>query len=84
MNLNELRNEIDQIDHDMRELFEKRMSVVKKVKAYKKEHHINVLDITRESDVIHKNVSELNDETLKDTYQRFLQFVMDLSKELQQ
>ena len=84
MNLNELRNEIDLIDQDMRELFEKRMSIVKKVKAYKKEHQMNILDSSRELDVIHKNVSKINDETLRDAYQRFLQFVMDLSKELQQ
>ncbi|MGA0351454.1 MAG: chorismate mutase [Acholeplasmataceae bacterium] len=84
MNLNELRNEIDRIDHDMRELFEKRMMIVKKVKAYKKEHQMHILDSTRELDVIHKNVSELSDDRLKNAYQRFLQFLMDLSKELQQ
>ena len=84
MTLKEMRLEIDRIDEEMLQLFEERMDIVKLVKSYKKEHQLNVLDTTREQQVLEKNLLKLKDKTLEKAYIKFLQHLMDLSKELQQ
>lgn len=84
MTLKEMRLEIDRIDEEMLQLFEERMGIVKLVKSYKKEHQLNVLDTTREQQVLEKNLLKLKDKTLEKAYIKFLQHLMDLSKELQQ
>jgi monofunctional chorismate mutase len=81
--LNELRVEIDLIDDAIRNLFEKRMDIVKQVKIYKKENQIQILDKNREEEVIEKNISKLKDASLEEPYKKFLVFMMDLSKDLQ-
>ena len=43
MDLKELRDQIDQIDIQIQDLFEQRMDVVKSVAAYKKQHQLPVL-----------------------------------------
>ena len=48
MELNELRNQIDQIDKEMAVLFEKRMKIVKQIGEYKKENNLPILDKKRE------------------------------------
>ena len=55
MELNELRNQIDQIDKEMAVLFEKRMKIVKQIGEYKKENNLPILDKKREEEVIEKN-----------------------------
>ena len=83
-NLKELRKEIDVIDDAIRKLFEERMNIVKQVKIFKKEHQIQILDKKREDEVIEKNIKKLNDDSLKESYKKFLEFMMEISKELQQ
>ena len=48
MDLNELRDQIDQIDDVLLRLFEQRMHLAAQVAAYKKEHGLPVLDRKRE------------------------------------
>ena len=48
MNLDKLRNEMDTIDSELVELFQKRMNVVAQVSDYKKEHKLPTLDKLRE------------------------------------
>ena len=83
-NLEELRQEIDVIDDEIRKLFEERMNIVKQVKIFKKEHQIQILDKKREEEVIDKNIKKLNDDSLKGSYKKFLEFLIEISKELQQ
>lgn len=82
-NLDELRKEIDRIDDSMRILFEQRMNIVKQVKAFKKNNNIDVLDKQREKEVISKNLSKLQDTSLMEAYEKFLNHLMEVSKELQ-
>lgn len=84
MNLKALRDDIDNIDEKMRILFEERMTIVKKVKEYKKKHAVDIYDKTREDEVISKNVSQLKDPSLEKSYEKFLIHLMQLSKDLQQ
>ncbi|MBT4135581.1 chorismate mutase [archaeon] len=46
--LNEFRKEIDEIDSEILKLLGRRHRVVKKVKKYKKENNIEVVDLNRE------------------------------------
>lgn len=82
-NLAELRQEIDIIDDAIRKLFEERMNIVKQVKKYKKEHQIQILDKNREDEVIERNISKLKDQSLKKPYKKFLEYMMEISKDLQ-
>ncbi|MBQ7101645.1 MAG: chorismate mutase, partial [Clostridia bacterium] len=56
MNLDELRLEIDKVDHELVNLFSRRMNIAADIAAYKKENHLPVLDASRER-------SKLNDLT---------------------
>ena len=48
MNLDELRLEIDKVDHELVDLFSRRMNIAADIAAYKKENHLPVLDASRE------------------------------------
>lgn len=54
LDLKELRNEIDRLDTQIQQLFERRMDIVKAVAAYKKEHDLPVLHAGRENEVLDK------------------------------
>jgi monofunctional chorismate mutase len=82
--LNSIRKDIDIIDQEMKALFLKRMELVSLVKAYKKEHNLQVLDLKREQEVLSKQLESIEDETLKTLYESFLKHVMSLSKAYQQ
>lgn len=81
--LEEIRLKLDDIDHEMRELFEKRMKLVAEVKAFKKTHNLPILDAEREKNMIESHVSKIKDEHLKEAYISFLVHVMNLSKDAQ-
>ncbi len=80
----ECRKEIDEIDQELMQLFEKRMHVVKDVIAYKKANNMEIFQSAREKDVIEKNVSRIKDETLKIYANEFLVHMMNISKSYQQ
>jgi monofunctional chorismate mutase len=82
--LDSIRKDIDIIDQEMKALFLKRMALVTLVKAYKKEHNLQVLDLKREQEVLSKQLESIEDETLKTLYESFLKHVMSLSKAYQQ
>ena len=50
--LQQARETINEIDAQMAELFEKRMSAVRQVLAYKRKHQLPSLDASREQIVI--------------------------------
>ncbi|WP_406541508.1 chorismate mutase [Clostridium ljungdahlii] len=61
-----LRDEINKIDKEMIELFEKRAKVSRKVAEYKMENSMDILDKSREEEVIKVNLKNLKDKSIKD------------------
>ena len=60
--MNELENareEINEIDREMAKLFEKRMTAAREVAKYKKEHALPITDALREEQLIKKNSEQL-------------------------
>ena len=64
-NLETLRKEIDEIDKQLAVLIEKRLEIVTKVGAYKKENNIPIQDIKRDKAVINNALRNINDEKLR-------------------
>lgn len=83
MNLNELRNEIDDIDLQMIELFKRRMAVSKQIGKIKRELGLPIYDPIREEFILEKRHVQLNNEELWPFYRSFLIKLFDLSKEYQ-
>ena len=82
LDINKLREEINEIDREMVELFKKRMSVAASVAQYKKERGIPVLDAARERALLGK-ISDMAGEEL-DGYARTLYHTMlDVSRAYQ-
>lgn len=52
--LDEIRNEIDAIDAQMRVLFEQRMDCIQAVAEYKYSNHGNIFDQSREEKMLKK------------------------------
>lgn len=83
LDLNEIRQEIDAIDRQIVACFEKRMDIVLKVAAYKIENNMQVLDATREQQVIAKNKALLNNKEYEAALECVLNEMMRVSRELQ-
>lgn len=81
--LEKYRKEIDEIDRQLIELFEKRMNVSAKVAEYKKENNIPIYNGERESQVITNNVHRLKNDKYEILARRFFIGIMELSRELQ-
>ena len=82
--LEQARLEINEIDAAMAELFERRMTAVEKVAAYKKENGMQIFDPVREKQVLDNNVARLQNEDLKPYYADFLKNAMRVSRAYQQ
>lgn len=82
-NLNNYRNEINQLDKEITQLVEKRLHVAQKIAAYKKEHDLPIFDQSREEQVIEKNVRHLKNPDYKPYLRDFYKKLMDISKEVQ-
>ena len=78
--LEQARTIINEVDHDMAALWEKRMQAVKMVVEYKMEHQLPVFDGAREKGVIERNSALIQDEQLKSYYVEMLQMLMEISK----
>lgn len=78
-----LRDEIEEIDNQLRELFIKRMDISKLVGKYKVENNLPVLDNAREKELLLKYQNKLNNNTLWPYYKEFIINLMKLSKEIQ-
>ncbi len=83
LDLNELRNEINEIDAGLVQLFEKRMELVAKVAEYKIENEIPVLNSEREAQVIKQNLENLKNKNLRNEMEAFFHDVMEISKDFQ-
>lgn len=83
MDLSECRKEIDKIDKELVELFERRMNVAIKVAEYKIENNIPILNEAREAEVIENNVNRLNNKEYSKLTEKFFANLMELSRSLQ-
>ena len=82
--LEKQRAEIDAIDREIVELFERRMQVVVDVARIKKVNGIAILDASRGKEVIAKVQSYLKDATLKEELAEAYETLMKVSKDYQQ
>lgn len=78
-----LRNEIDRIDKELVNLFEKRMDIVLKMVEYKRKNNLDIYDKSREEEVIEKNLLGLKNKSYKKYLKEFIQETMNISKKLQ-
>ncbi len=81
--MEDLRKQLDEIDSEMRALFEKRLDVVYKIGQYKKSHNLAILDQGREDEIIKKGLEKVNNKNYRQYYQDFLKFLFTISKDLQ-
>ena len=81
--LEKLRKAIDDIDHEMVRLFEARMRAVSEVANYKAKNGIALYDPQREADIIERNTSYLQDESLRPHYVLFQKSLMKISRNFQ-
>jgi len=82
--LEQCRKEIDEIDKELINLFERRMDVAIRVANYKKENNLPIYDEERESKVIKKNVDNLKNKNYDLLARRFFLSIVELSRSLQE
>ena len=82
MEQNSLRDRIDEIDHKIVSLFGERMEVSKEIAAYKKEHHIPILDPAREREKL-AAVAEASPEEIRDYTRTLYRMMFELSRSYQ-
>ena len=82
MELSQLRQQIDDIDRQLTELFKKRMNVSAAVAEYKKQNGMNVLDSSRERALLAK-VSDLAGEEFEEYTRTLYATILDLSRSYQ-
>ena len=81
--LKKYRDEIDNIDKQITERFEKRMDISKEIAKCKKENNIGILNAKREEEVIQKNISYLKNKEYRFVLEGFFRNLMNLSKLIQ-
>lgn len=82
MDMENLRNEIDEIDDSLVRLFEKRMQSTARLAKYKKEHSVPVSDRTREREIIYRMSGKVTPELAGYTKSLY-NTLFDLSKSYQ-
>ncbi len=82
-NTDDERRTIDVIDTQMAELFERRLEAARQIGLKKKQAGRPVEDLDREKEMISRRSSQLGDKSLEGHYRKFLQSVIDISKECQ-
>ena len=83
MNLEDIRKQLDVIDAQMVELYEKRMALCADVAAYKIENGKQVLDRTRESEKLAKVRELAHNELNKQCVEELFEHIMSMSRKLQ-
>ena len=82
MELNQLRQEIDEIDRELVSLFIRRMNCSASVAEYKLEHGLPVLDASRERALLSK-ISELSGEDFEEYSRTLYATILSLSRSYQ-
>ncbi len=81
--LEELRKQIDATDKEIVALFEKRMALVSGVAEYKKANRTQVLQTSREEQVLQKAVDNLQNKDYADSVKQLMIELMGISKDFQ-
>lgn len=79
-----LRGELDELDGELVRLFEKRMGIAREVAAYKLAHGMNVLDASREQQVLDSRVAKLRDPVWSEDVRRLFEDIMAMSRKEQE
>lgn len=83
MGLDELRVKIDFIDKELVKLIEKRLEVSREIGLYKKDNKLNILDSSREQEVLRKNLGYVAQADKKDHIKEILEKLMSVSRNAQ-
>ncbi len=83
MNLEELRQEIDNIDNQLINLFQERMDVAAKIGEYKKENNLPVLNVQREREILN-DVSNKSRKDMKSYLRVLYSLLFELSRSYQE
>jgi chorismate mutase len=83
MNLDIIRQEIDQLDQELVALLEKRMQLVNQVAAYKKATGKPILDTSREEAVLQKVASRVENKAFEETVVNTFADIMKNSRDYQ-
>ena len=81
--LNQAREIINEVDEEMAKLFVRRMKAAEMVAEYKKQNGMPILDPVREEQVVQRNASRIEDETLRSYYIPFVRKNMEISRAYQ-
>ena len=81
--INKARQQINDIDAQMAELFCRRMDAVKEVGIYKKERGLPIFNFERERQVVAAGAKRVEDPDYRDYYVNFIEYVIELSKRYQ-
>ncbi|MCF7923780.1 MAG: chorismate mutase [Candidatus Izimaplasma sp.] len=76
--MEKLRKEIDNIDQELKELFLKRMRIVKEIAEYKKTHQLKVENVQREKKIIQR--LNTDEKYLRDLFPKFMTSLFEVSK----
>ena len=82
-NLEDIRKEINAIDAQMAELFERRMEQARRVAGFKRAHGIGISDPAREEALIRRNAEQVSDRDIREYYINFEKEVIRLSRDWQ-
>jgi len=83
ININELRNSIDEIDDQLVELLERRMKIVLQVAEFKKNNSVNVKDRSREDEIVKRVVGQLKNKDFKDGMTEMMDSIFRVSRKMQ-
>lgn len=78
--LAELRAELDVLDTELVRLFEKRMGIAREVAAYKQAKGMNVLDSSREQQVLDSRAAKLENKAWEPDVRRLFTEIMAMSR----
>ena len=82
--LTDIRKELDSVDREIVRLFEQRMNLCREVAAYKIAHDMQVLDASREEQVLASRMALAQDESLQQPVRELFIKLMALSRAEQQ
>lgn len=82
--LEEARSEIDVIDKELAQLFEKRFHLVKDIIDYKVENRLPILDAGRENEIIERNTNYIEDADLQKYFRKLYTYMIEVSRDYQE
>lgn len=82
--INDWREEIDELDHEIQRLFEKRMLISAGIAAYKKQNGLPVYDEEREKEKIRSLKASASGDFMAEGIARLYETLMAISRDYQE